>query len=156
MPRIVFTVLMFAFSIVANGELYKWVDHNGNTQYTDQPPPPGAAKTEESLKIKSAPAQPTYEKQSTGEKVKAHESLAEKEYDFKKRLKAEEQAEAKQQAEIKEKKEKCIQARSRLKMYQEVPKLIVSDGAGGVVRADDAARQKGIEEAQKEIESYCK
>ncbi|MEE8288573.1 MAG: DUF4124 domain-containing protein [Nitrosomonadaceae bacterium] len=150
MLRIVFTVLLFAFSIVAHGELYKWVDNNGNTQYTDQPPPPGAAKTEKKLKIKSAPAQPT------GDEINAPKSLAEKEYDFKKRLHAEEQAEAKQQAETKENKEKCIQARSKLKIYQEAPKLIVSDGAGGVIRADDVARQKGIDEAQKEIESYCK
>jgi len=156
MPRIVFTVLMFTFSIVANGELYKWVDNNGNTQYTDQPPPPGAAKTEESLKIKLAPAQPATDKQPTGDKVKTPESLAEKEYDFKKRLNAEEQAKVEQQAETKEKKEKCAQARSRLKIYQEVPKLIVSDGAGGAVYADDAARQKGIDKAKKEIESYCK
>ena len=79
-----------------------------------------------------------------------------KEYDLKKRLAAEEQEEAKQQKEIKESKEKCIQARSKLKIYQEVPKLIVSDGSGGVIRADDAARQKGIKEAQKEIKSYCR
>ena len=150
MLRIVFTVLLFAFSIVAHGELYKWVDNNGNTQYTDQPPPPGAAKSEKRLKIKSAPAQPT------SDEINAPESLAEKEYDFKKRLNTKEQEEAKQQAETKENKEKCIQARSKLKIYQEAPKLIVSDGAGGVIRADDVARQKGIDEAQKEIESYCK
>jgi protein subunit release factor B len=150
MLRVIFTVLLFTFSMVSNGELYKWVDNNGNTQYTDQPPPAGAAKTEKKLEIKLAPAQPA------GEKTNARKSLAERELDFKKRRVAEEQEEAKQQKEAKENKDKCIQAKSKLKLYQEAPKLTVSDGKGGIIRADDAARQKGIDEAQKEIESYCK
>lgn len=152
MLRIIVTVLLFGFSIVANGELYKWVDSNGNTQYTDQPPPSGAAITEKRLKIKLPPVQPV---QSTGDKNDKPKSLAERELDFKKRRIAEEQEEAKQQAKIKESKEKCFQAKSKLKLYQEAPKLTVSDGKGGVMRADDAARQKGINEAQKEIESFC-
>ena len=151
MLRIIFTVLLFVFSIVANGELYKWVDNNGKTQYTDQPPPAGAAITEKELEIKLAPVQPADDKAK-----KAGKNLSERELDFKKRLAEKEQEEAKQQKEIKESKEKCAQARSKLKLYQEAPKLTVSDGKGGTVRADDAARQKGIKEAQKEIKSYCR
>jgi hypothetical protein len=151
MLRIIFTVLLFVFSIVANGELYKWVDNNGKTQYTDQPPPAGAATTEKKLEIKLTPVQPADDKAK-----KARKNLAERELDFKKRLAEKEQEEAKQQKEIKESKKKCTQARSKLKLYQEAPKLTVSDGKGGIVRADDAARQKGIKEAQKEIKSYCR
>ncbi len=151
MLRIIFTVLLFVFSIVANGELYKWVDNNGKTQYTDQPPPAGAATTEKKLEIKLAPVQPADDKAK-----KERKNLAERELDFKKRLAEKEQEEAKQQKEIKESKEKCIQARYKLKLYQETPKLTVSDGKGGIVRADDAARQKGIKEAQKGIKSYCR
>ena len=154
MLRIIFTVLLFVFSMVANGELYKWVDHNGKTRYTDQPPPAGAAKTEKKLEIKLAPVRPT---QPDDDKTKeSHKSLSDKELDFKKRLAAKEQEKAKRQKEIKEKKEKCTYARSKLKLYQEAPKLTIADGKGGIVRADDAARQKGIKEAQKEIKSYCR
>lgn len=151
MLRIIFTVLLFVFSIVANGELYKWVDNNGKTQYTDQPPPAGAAITEKELEIKLAPVQPVDDKAK-----KAGKNLAERDLDFKKRLAEKEQEEAKHQKEIKESKEKCIKARYKLKLYQETPKLTVSDGKGGIVRADDAARQKGIKEAQKGIKSYCR
>lgn len=151
MLRIIFTALLFVFSIVANGELYKWVDNNGKTQYTDQPPPAGAATTEKELKIKLAPVQPADDKAK-----KVRKSLAERELDFKKRLAAKEQEEAKQQKEIKKSKEKCIRAQSKLKLYQEAPKLTVADGKGGIVRADDAARQRGIKEAQKEIKSHCR
>lgn len=151
MLRIIFTVLLFVFSMVANGELYKWVDNNGKTQYTDQPPPAGAATAEKKLEIKLAPVQPADDKAK-----KARKSLAERELDFKKRLAAKEQEETKRKKEIKENKERCAQARSKLKVFQEAPKLTVSDGKGGIVRADDAARQKGIKEAQKEIKSKCR
>ena len=77
MLRIIFTVLLFVFSIVANGELYKWVDNNGKTQYTDQPPPAGAATTEKKLEIKLAPVQPAEDKAK-----KAGKNLAERELDF--------------------------------------------------------------------------
>ena len=96
MLRIIFTVLLFVFSIVANGELYKWVDNDGKTQYTDQPPPAGAAATEKKLEIKLAPVQPAGVKDK-----KARKNLAERELDFKKRLAAKEQEEAKYQKEIK-------------------------------------------------------
>ncbi len=160
MLRIIIIVLLFGFSIVPNGEVYKWVDSNGKTQYTDQPPPSGAAITEKRLKIKLPPIQSTgndeNDKPNTGGvKNNKPKSLAERELDFKKRRVAEEQERKKQQAKLKESKEKCFQAKSKLKLYQEAPKLTVSDGKGGVMRADDAARQKGINEAQKEIESFC-
>lgn len=150
MLRITFTVLLFIFSITTSGEMYKWVDHNGKTRYTDQPPPAGAAKTEKKLEIKLAPVKPVDANDEASKK-----SLADRELDFKKRLAKKKQEEAKQQKKITESKEKCFQAKSKLKLYQEAPKLTVSDGKGGVVRADDAARQKGIEMAQKEIKNYC-
>ncbi len=160
MLRIIITVLLFGFSIVANGELYKWVDSDGKTQYTDQPPPSGAAISEKKLKIKLPPVQSAggdeNDKPNTGSnKNDKPKSWAERELDFKKRRVAEEKKEKKRQAKLKESKEKCFRAKSKLKLYQEAPKLTVSDGKGGVMRADDAARQKGINEAQKEIESFC-
>ncbi len=104
MLRIIFTVLLFFFSMVANGELYKWVDHNGKTRYTDQPPPAGAAKTEKKLEIKLAPVRPA---QPDNDKAKeSHKNLSDRELDFKKRLAAREQEKAKQQKEIKENKTK--------------------------------------------------
>ena len=151
MLRIILTALLFIFSIAANGELYKWVDDKGKTQYTDQPPPAGAATTEKKLEIKLAPVQPADDKAK-----KAGKNLAERELDFKKRLAEREQEKAKQQKKIKENKERCTKAQSKLKLFQEAPKLTVSDGKGGIVRADDAARQKGIKEAQKEIKLYCR
>lgn len=47
-----FFVMMIASLTVANAEVYKWVDENGNVHFTDAPPP--KQKTEE-VKIQRAP-----------------------------------------------------------------------------------------------------
>ena len=40
----VLTVIILLISTATNAQIYKWVDKNGKTQYTDQPPPPDAAQ----------------------------------------------------------------------------------------------------------------
>jgi hypothetical protein len=94
--------------------------------------------------------------QPTAGKASAPGNLAEKELEFRKRRAAEEKAEIEQQAEAERNKEKCIQANSKLKVFRDSPRVSLPDGAGGVVFADDAARQKGIDEAQKDIAAYCR
>ena len=150
MRHLMLSVLLFSFSIAAHGQFYKWVDKNGTTQYSDQPPPPGTARTEERLNIKSGLAQPA------GGRVSAPASLVEQELGFKKRRAAEEKAEIERQAEVERNKGKCIQANSKLKVFRDSPRVSLPDGAGGVVFADDAARQKGIDEAQNDIAAYCR
>lgn len=176
MRYIIFSVLLLAVSFSAQGQLYKWVDKDGKTQYTDQPPPPGAARNEKKLDIKSAPAQPAAakatdkavtkadDKGKAGDKVTDKEkdkpgvpkTTAEKELDFKKRRAAEAEAETKQQAEAKQNQEKCAQAQTKLKTFQDTPRITIPDGKGGSIYADDAARQKNIDEAQRDIASFCK
>ncbi|MCX7184146.1 MAG: DUF4124 domain-containing protein [Nitrosospira sp.] len=150
MRHLMLSVLLFSFSLAAHGQFYKWVDKNGTTQYSDQPPPPGVVTTEQKLNIKSRPAQPGAGKTS------APAGLAEKELEFKKRRAAEEKTEIERQAEAERNKERCIQANSKLKVFRDSPRVSLPDGAGGVVFADDVARQKGIDEAQKEISAYCR
>lgn len=150
MQHLMFLVLMFSFSVVAHGQFYKWVDKNGITQYSDQPPPPGTARAEERLNIKSGLAQPV------GGRTNASASLAEQELGFKKRRAAEEKAGIERQAEIERNKARCIQANSKLKVFRDSPRVSLPDGVGGVVFADDAARQKGIDEAQQDINTYCR
>ena len=42
MKRLVTIVAMLALTLAAYGEMYKWVDKDGKTHYTDTPPPPDA------------------------------------------------------------------------------------------------------------------
>lgn len=150
MRHIMLSVLLLSFSIATHGQLYKWVDKDGGTQYSDRPPPPGAARGEERLDTKAKSAQPAADKESTPK------NLVERELEFKKRRAAEEKAEIGRKAEVERNKEKCTLANSRLRIFRDSPRLIVPDGAGGTVLADDAARQKGIDETQKDVAAYCK
>lgn len=162
MRHLILLLALLAFSFSAQGQLYKWVDKDGKTQYTDQPPPPGAARNEKKLEIKSAPAQPAAAKAGDKDKDKADgkasapKTIAEKDLEFKKRRVAEVEAETKQQAEAKQNQEKCTQAQTKLKTFQDTPRITIPDGKGGSIYADDAARQKNIDEAQKDIASFCK
>lgn len=149
-------ILLFAlfsgFTFSAHGQVYKWVDQDGNIQYTDQPPPSGVAQDESNLDIKS-PRSPS---SSSGNQVSITEKLEEKMQAFKERRDLERKAEAKQKAEAIENRKHCASAKGQLKIYQESPRLTFPDGQGGIVYADDDMRQRKIAEAQKDITAYCK
>ncbi len=143
----VFTVIILLMSISANAQIYKWIDKNGKTQYTDQPPPPDAAQDEQRLNIKSAPV--------AGNPNKPR-NLSEDREEFDKRRQLKREEESKQQAKSEESKKKCIDAQTQLKMYTDSPRLTVPDGAGGMLYVDDDLRQRKIADANKTIATYCK
>lgn len=142
--------LLFVLVFNAHAQVYKWVDQDGNVQYTDQPPPSGAAVGDEKkLNIKTPPPPPVDNQASAGE------TLEEKMQAFKERRDAEQQAEAKQQVEATENNKRCVSAQGQLKIFRESPRLTFPDGQGGIVYADDEMRQKKIAEAQNNIATYC-
>lgn len=141
--------LFFGFVFNAHGQVYKWIDQDGNTQYTDHPPPSGDARDEKKLSIK-AQSPP-----SNNNKTSESETLDEKMQAFKKRRVSEQEAEEKQQAEAIENNKRCVSAQGQLKIFRESPRLTFPDGQGGIVYADDEMRQKKIAEAQKSIATYC-
>lgn len=141
------TVIILLLSTSTYAQIYKWIDKNGKTQYTDQPPPPDAAKDEQRLNIKSAPAAGSQNKPG---------NLSEQREEFDKRRQQQREEDAKQQTRSEESKKKCIDAQTQLKMYADSPRLTVPDGAGGVMYADDDLRQRKIADANKAIATYCK
>jgi len=48
-----FALLVAAAAIPAQAALYKWIDAQGGTQYSDRPPPPNARKVEEHKIVKN-------------------------------------------------------------------------------------------------------
>lgn len=51
--RLLPIALLIVLALPAYGAMYKWVDAQGRTQYSDQPPPPGVKKVEEHKVIKN-------------------------------------------------------------------------------------------------------
>lgn len=149
MKNFVFTGLILLFSVTVNAQVYKWVDENGKIQYTDRPPPPGAAREEQRLNIKPVSA-------SAHNETNKSKNPADERLEFNKRQEQRKEEETKQLAKAEENKKKCIDAQGQVKLYTDSPRLTVPDGNGGIAYVDDDVRQKKIAEANKVIAAFCK
>jgi len=150
MRNLICVLLSFLVSMVAQAQVYKWVDQNGKIQYSDQPPPSSAVQNEKKLGIKSSPSSVLSSDDSKSK------DLSTDKQEFDKRRQEKKEKETQQQAEAEENKKKCIDAQGRQKIYMESPRLTVPDGKGGIVYVDDDARQNQIDDAAKAIATYCK
>lgn len=149
MKNFVFTGLILLFSVTASAQVYKWVDEHGKTQYTDLPPPPGAARDGQRLNIKPVPAP------ANNETSKSKNPVDER-LEFNKRQEQRKEEETKQLSIAEENKKKCIDAQGQVRLYTDSPRLTVPDGSGGIAYVDDDVRQKKIAEANKAIAAFCK
>lgn len=141
----VFILTLFAFGQDAAAEIYKWVDADGNVQYTQHPPPPGI----EGESIKPPP------KISSDKAVKQLESQLQREQKQQERRNkaADKRREAEQ--ERAEYARACEQARQRLNQAQR-PRVRTANPDGSRTRLSEEDRQKIINQANKDIEEYCK
>ena len=153
MLRIILPVVLLILSFAAHGQLYKWVDKDGRVQYTDQPPPPGAASEGKKLSIKSSPAEP---QSKSGDKAAAPKSVAAQELEFQVRRIAKEQEESKQQAAEATNQRNCSISRNRLNDLESSGLLVTRDEKGERIYLADADREKVIEQARKNVSIYCK
>ena len=144
MTRICACVLLVAPALCPAATLYKWVDADGHTHYTQEPPPPG----------------------SKGETIKpprpVDSAAAQKETEeLEKSLNATEDARAKGEKTAKEdadyaaqKKQKCEQAKQRLEKAQ-MPLTSFVDKDGTRRRASEEERQQQIKESEKQVKEFC-
>lgn len=142
--RSIVFVTIFISCINSNAEMYKWVDEEGNTHYS-QSPPPGNINAEA---IKPPP------KVDTQEASKSLEQQKKKATDLReKRLTA---AEEKQKAEDEaaEKEKKCQQARDRLASYQR-PRVNLKNPDGTLRIVPEEERQAEIKKSQEYVNKAC-
>ena len=143
--KLCLTTILFSLSISAYGALNKWVDADGKVHYSDEPPP--ANVKAQTLATPSA---------ISG--VAAQKSVAEREADRKKSLKAKEEAEqkaAQQQENELAKQKNCEAAKANMRAYENSAPIATYNEKGERVIMDDSARQKNIEEGNKQINLYC-
>lgn len=146
-------LLALALAAPAHAQLYKWVDSDGKTHYSDSPPPSNV-KTQR-LNVKSsgpggaAPA-------ATDEKEAAAKKPVNQELEFRKRRAKQDEAEAKEAAEAKQRSENCTVARQRRQGYEDTPRVYRYNEKGEQVYADDATLAKLKEEVQREIDKWCR
>ena len=128
-------------SSVALAGMYKWVDSEGNVQYSQEPPPDRPVTT-----INLSPSQvgtPSSTEQASEDKSPKDDAP-----NAQKSEKAQERA--KKNEEIRAK--NCETGRHNLDVYKTQRRVTVN---GEVKALDDNERNKAIEEAQKIIDKNC-
>jgi hypothetical protein len=138
-----FTTLSFSVP-VAFAAVYKWVDENGQTTYS-QNPPPGNVEYEEigtPGKVDSARAL----KKLRDDKIKA---------DKLRRQRLEKQADLKKsREEVSVQKENCDMARGKLASLQR-PRAKILQPDGSRIRLNEEERQRQIKEAEDKLHEWC-
>ncbi len=146
-PGFVRLSLLSATLLLASGvnaEIYKWVDENGQTHYTQQPPESGQAET-----IQVPPPPPIDDTAAEVEELIEQQEAAEKSA---REAEQEQQQEAERLAAIQK---NCEIAQANLKLYQDNPGRRMMDEAGNVYRLTEEERQQKIEESRQQIEEFC-
>ncbi len=127
-----------------SAELYKWVDADGVTHYSQRPPPGHTAV--ETITIRTEPASEAA-LQNMQEQARMADKLREArlhEAELK-RLAEEERA-------IRE--ENCRRSRAKLTSYQ-IPNALIAQPDGSRIRVDEETRQRELASAREMIEKYC-
>ena len=143
--RYLIMALGVLFSAAVQAELYKWVDENGNINYSQSPPPPGVDGTT----IKPPPSFNSDTAQSRlDSRLDALDKNAQQ-----RQKQAEEQQQAKSETEEQEK--ICNQARARLASYQ-YPKVSVQGADGASIQLGEEVRQREVDKSQSQVNDFCK
>lgn len=144
--------ILLATATVA-AQVYKWVDKDGKVQYTDTPPPPGAAKADPK-KVETGPASGTADSAAPTGK-----SLAERAKDFDKR-RADADAKAKKDADAekvaKNNEQVCRDAKIFLSDLESGRPLYRSNEKGERELVGEDQRKADVARARESIAAACK
>ncbi|WP_455365900.1 DUF4124 domain-containing protein [Kaarinaea lacus] len=145
-----YLVLAFAMPTAFAGKVYKWVDENGNVQYSSQKPASGAQE----LKVQSKPPSSAQDTASDSKDDKQQTKESEN-GDKAKAASDKEAAEIeKKNAEIR--KQNCTIAKRRAATIEQGGRLYEVDENGERHYWDDATRAAKMQEAEAQINEWCK
>ena len=137
---VLFLAILMGFgSTLSQAATYKWVDKDGNVNYSQRPPPD---TNYERLNIKTPPPESgsttpaTPAPAATGSDNSSSDTVAQ---------------EMAKNAEIRAK--NCAAAKSNLELYTVYKRVRKEDGS--VVRLDDNERARKIEESKAAIKEFC-
>ena len=140
-------VCLLGFSPVSHAKMYKWVDADGNTHYTQSPPPDGAAIEDINL--------PASVNVDTKPAIKSFEAQQKKEQELLETNEKEQKVQNREAEHTALKKDNCRKSRAKLENVQSAGRIRAVDENGNVVRAGEEERQRRITEAQENIKKWC-
>jgi hypothetical protein len=162
--RILIAILLLMMTGMAFGQVYKWVDTNGETHYSDRPPT-GNFKSESKLRSSGvvespATANSTGAAAKTGHAAAKPKTPAEQEAEFRKRQIEKEETDKKNQkkeAEAAQRHQNCEAARSYLKGLETGQRVAhVDPNTGERSYLDDKQRAAETERAKNQVATWCK
>lgn len=135
---LVFALLVLATPL-AFAQAYKWKDAQGQTHYTDAPPP-GKTKYETIKTPASDPTPPASQATSAGAQATHTDGSA---------TKAGNQDTPANRAKL------CDQLRKNAEILHNEKTVTMDDGKGGTKQVDDATRQAELKKNQAQMTLYC-
>lgn len=148
LSRILLCLICFAcFITTANARMYKWVDGDGVTQYSQSAPPSAGAKEIAPPPLPSATRK--LQKPANEDSASATEEIKENS-DGKKAPSSKEIA-----ASESIKKENCGLAKSNLDLYTNLGRKILKTPGGLYKRLTEEERQEKIKQSQAAVKEYC-
>lgn len=139
-------MLLLAAPPASLGRVYRWVDANGLTHFSQTPPPSGRY---EQMQPPPPPAE---------DPRKARERINKLNQHFQDQLKAEQQQTRKTHKAKQAKKrqaQRCQQAKQRLTALTIRPHILVKSGDGHVRRMTEPQRQTDIKATKARIAKFC-
>ena len=145
-------LLMFASTLASEEKVFQWVDENGTTIYSTQPPPPGIIATETTLKSAppgTAPSQTlTRDPKADAPMTDRVQAARDREELARKRIKASSYEEALAV--------ECNQAESVIGKLNSPGPIQIADGSGNVRVMDQEERVDRVTLAYEFIRDNCK
>ena len=140
-------VCLLGIAPVSQARMYKWVDADGNTHYTQSPPPDGV--TTEDVKL------PASVNLDNKEAVNAFEAQQKKQQESAETKQKDEKVLNREAEHTALKKDNCRKSKAKLENVQNTGRIRAVDEYGNIVRATEEERQRRIKEAQENIKKWC-
>jgi Domain of unknown function (DUF4124) len=152
--KVLILVLLLLTVASVSAKIFKWVDENGVTHYSETPPPKQKAQE---IQVQPESATEGNDGANTSAKRLHEEELEYEQYKAKREAaqKKQELEDAAAQHNAVVKKEKCVLARQNLFILQQQKPVFTINGNGDRVYLNDQQRASEIERIKKNIEIYC-
>jgi len=144
MKRLIVLALACAVAPLAGATLYKYVDKNGKTVYSDTPPPAGADAKQLDIQVSGGPAPKTFVERDK-EAEKQRKAAADKE-------KKSEQSAARAKAVA----QRCEQAQANYHAYEQGGRLLKYDENLDYMRMTDEEIEKARVDSKRQMDEACK
>ena len=148
MNRTLAIALLGLAALAAHGQVYKWVDEQGRTHYSETPPP----DKKDAKKVDTGPA-------ATAAQA-PKEDWKQKEMDSKRRALEKQQAEdaagRKQAYEEGQRKNRCLGAQRDLRILEMAAPIYHINEKGERVYLEDKDRPAELARARREVDTHCR